>query len=82
MQGVIDLFFETEDGKLILCDYKTDVLTSEELRDPRLAAEKLTHRHARQLTYYAKALRQLCGRAPDEVVIYSLPLGDTVCIEV
>ncbi|MBQ7320576.1 MAG: helicase-exonuclease AddAB subunit AddA [Clostridia bacterium] len=82
VQGVIDLFFETEDGKLILCDYKTDALTVEELRDPRLAAEKLTRRHARQLTYYAKALRQLCGRTPDEVVIYSLPLGDTVRMEI
>ena len=78
VQGVIDLFFEAEDGKLILCDYKTDALTREERRDPSQAAKKLIARHERQLSYYAQALEQLCGRRPDEVLIYSLPLGDTI----
>jgi len=78
VQGVIDLFFETEDGKLILCDYKTDALTAAEIRNPALARKKLSARHARQLSYYALALEQLCGRRPDEVLIYSLPLGDTI----
>ena len=78
VQGVIDLFFEAEDGKLILCDYKTDALTREERRDPSQAAKKLIARHERQLSYYAQALEQLCGRRPDEVLIYSLPLGDAI----
>jgi ATP-dependent helicase/nuclease subunit A len=82
VQGVIDLFFETEDGRLILCDYKTDALSAEERRNPTLAQKKLSERHGRQLAYYAEALVQLCGRKPDEVVIYSLPLGDTVQIHV
>ena len=69
VQGVIDLFFETEDGKLILCDYKTDALTREERLDPTQAAQKLIARHARQLSYYAQAIEQLCGRRPDEVLI-------------
>jgi hypothetical protein len=47
-----------------------------------LAQKKLSERHGRQLAYYAEALVQLCGRRPDEVVIYSLPLGDTVQIHV
>ena len=82
VQGVIDLFFETEDGKLILCDYKTDALTPAEIRNPALAYKKLSARHARQLAYYASALEQLCGRRPDEVLIYSLPLGDTISLHV
>ena len=82
VQGVIDLFFETEDGKLILCEYKTDALTREERLNPVLAAKKLIARHERQLSYYAQALEQLCGRRPDEVLIYSLPLGDTVKIPI
>ena len=69
VQGVIDLFFETEDGKLILCDYKTDALTSAEKRNPAWAYQKLAARHARQLSYYALALEHLCGRRPDEVLI-------------
>ncbi len=78
VQGVIDLFFETEDGRLILCDYKTDALSTAELAHPARAQKKLCDRHSRQLAYYARALEQLCGRRPDEILIYSLPLGDTV----
>jgi ATP-dependent exoDNAse (exonuclease V) beta subunit len=67
---------------LILCDYKTDALSVEERRNPALAQKKLSERHGRQLAYYAEALEQLCGRRPDQVVIYSLPLGETVHISV
>ena len=75
VQGVIDLFFTDADGKLILCDYKTDRLTRDELANPALAAATLGARHGEQLSYYALALQELCGRAPDRVLIYSLPLG-------
>ena len=80
VQGVIDIFFETEDGRLILCDYKTDALTAEERLNPARAQKKLKDRHGRQLAYYTEAVEQLCGRRPDEVLIYSLPLGGTISI--
>lgn len=82
VQGVIDLFFETEDGRVILCDYKTDHLTHAEIADPALAAKKLADRHATQLSYYAMAVERLLGRAPDRVLIYSLPLGEAVDIDI
>jgi len=82
VQGVIDLFFEDEQGRLILCDYKTDYLTPIELADPELAAAKLCGRYRTQLSYYASALARICGRRPDRVVIYSTPLGGTVDVEV
>lgn len=75
VQGVIDLFFTDSEGRLVLCDYKTDYLTPAELADPSLAREKLSQRHSTQLSYYAAALHRICGRRPDRVVIYSLPLG-------
>ncbi len=78
VQGVIDLFFTDDKGRLILCDYKTDRLSAAERRDPALAAKMLGARHGQQLSYYAKALRALCGRAPDKILIYSLPLGEAV----
>ena len=78
VQGVIDLFFEDSEGNIILCDYKTDYLTPEELNTPALAAEKLTRRHSLQLGYYARAIEQMCGKPPREILIYSLPLGKTV----
>ena len=81
VQGVMDLFFESRDGKLILCDYKTDFLTYAEINDPTLAREKLNRAHSRQLSYYAEALRSMFGRYPSKVLIYSLPLGDTVDVD-
>jgi ATP-dependent helicase/nuclease subunit A len=82
VQGVVDLFFEDEQGRLILCDYKTDYLTQKELSDPELAAAKLCERYKTQLSYSASALARICGRRPDRVVIYSTPLGGTVDVEV
>ena len=78
VQGVIDLFFEEADGSIVLCDYKTDYLTREELQNPSIAADKLTARHGQQLSYYAKAIEAMLGRKPSEILIYSLPLGDSV----
>ena len=81
VQGVIDIFFEDENGKVVLCDYKTDYLTAEEIRSPSLAKEKLTSRHKEQLRYYKKAITEILGKEPDEVLIYSLPLGEHVTVD-
>ena len=78
VQGVIDLFYTDADGNLVLCDYKTDRLSPEELKDPTAAARKLMARHGEQLSYYAMALAEICGKAPDRILIYSLPLGEAV----
>ena len=82
VQGVIDLFFVDGDGKLVLCDYKTDFMTNEEIENVELAREKLTERHAMQLRYYAKAIEKIVGRSPDKVCIYSLPLGRELDIKI
>ena len=82
VQGVMDIFFESNDGSLVLCDYKTDFLTKEEISDPLLSKEKLNRAHAKQLSYYAEALRSMFGKYPDKVLIYSLPLGDTVEVNI
>ena len=44
VQGVIDLFFEDENGNIILCDYKTDYLTAEELKNERKLIENYIKR--------------------------------------
>ena len=82
VQGVIDLFFTDAEGRLVLCDYKTDYLTPEEIADPALATAKLTARHGTQLSYYAAALERICGSRPQRIVIYSLPLGRELDISV
>ena len=78
VQGVIDLFYLDSDGRLVLCDYKTDRLSAAERRDPALAARRLTALHSAQLGYYAEAISQIMGRRPDRVIIYSLCLGDSI----
>ena len=75
VQGVIDIFFESDNGTLTLCDYKTDYLSPEELKDASLAKQKLSDAHSKQLSYYAAALGEIVGKRPDRVVIYSIPFG-------
>lgn len=78
VQGVIDCFFEEENGDIILCDYKTDHLTPEELSDRSLAKKKLSYAHGDQLRYYREALFRIFGKDVAHTYIYSLPLGDAV----
>ncbi len=82
VQGVMDLFFEDSEGRVVLCDYKTDRLSRAELADMELAGAKLTERHARQLGYYKSALTSILGREPDEICIYSLHFGEAIEIKV
>ena len=81
VQGVIDLFFEDEIGNIILCDYKTDHLLPEELRDETLVIKKMKERHGKQLEYYAMAIERFLGKAPDKILIYSLPFGEAIEIK-
>ncbi len=70
VQGVIDVYFE-EDGKLILMDYKTDRVESE---------EELVTRYKTQLDYYAEALSRLEKKPVAEIMIYSFSLGKVITI--
>ena len=81
VQGVIDLFFEAENGEIILCDYKTDYLTPDELKSKELTIAKMKERHGKQLEYYAMAIERFLGRRPDKILIYSLPFGEALEIK-
>lgn len=80
VQGSIDLLLTMPDGRLILVDYKTDRISDEERANPSLLAKRMKERHGHQLDCYTSAVRDLLGRAPDEVRIYSLPLGATLML--
>ncbi len=68
IQGVIDLYFEEEDG-LVLVDYKTDrVKTEEELKD----------RYKIQLDLYERALTQITGKPVKERWIWSFALNKEI----
>lgn len=71
IQGIIDVFFEEEDG-LVLLDYKSDLVVSE---------EQLITRYRVQLEYYKRALEQMLCKPVKEMIIYSLPLGKEIRID-
>ena len=71
VQGVIDLILIDKDGNISLFDYKTDRLTREELMSDDLARKKMNEIHALQLSYYARAVEYLFGKAPVRVAVYS-----------
>ena len=64
VQGVIDVFFEEEDG-LVLVDYKTDYVKTE---------DELSKKYHAQLEYYADALEKITGKRVKEKIIYSFKL--------
>ncbi len=70
IQGVIDLFFYENDG-IVLADYKTDRVDSE---------EELIARYKAQLDYYQLALEQITGQRVKERYIYSFALKKEILV--
>ena len=70
VQGVIDLYFEEDDG-LVLVDYKTDNLNSK---------EEFLNRYKIQLDYYKKALEELTNKKVKKVIIYSFKLNEEIVV--
>ena len=65
IQGIIDAYFEEQDG-LVLMDYKTDRVDNEEI---------LIQHYQEQLDYYGRALTQMTGKPVKERLIYSFALN-------
>ena len=63
IQGIIDVYFEEEDG-LVLLDYKTDYI-------PDGGEEIFTERYGTQLALYEKALERITRRPVKECYLYS-----------
>ena len=66
VQGIVDLFFVDEAGRLVLVDYKTDYTVD---------GRDLVEKYRVQLDIYKKALEEAVGRSVDEVVVYSIYLN-------
>lgn len=73
VQGIIDAYFEEEDG-LVLVDYKTDKVQKGQEKE---LAEKYTV----QMQYYKKALEMITDREVKEIYIYSTGLGKAVLVK-
>lgn len=71
--GIIDLFFENENGKLILIDYKTDYVDENNLNE-------VVSRYRIQLEYYKKAIEAISGKEVENKYIYLFGIGELVRI--
>ena len=69
VQGVIDLYFITNDDKLVLIDFKTDYVKNE---------EELINKYKKQLELYKEALEQALNKKVDKMGLYSLYLNRTL----
>lgn len=70
VQGIIDVFFEEEDG-VVLLDYKTDRVDNE---------KQLILRYTKQLQLYAAAIERTGNRKVKEAYLYSFALDKTVAL--
>lgn len=72
VQGIIDAFFNEDDG-IVLVDYKTDrLLPGEE--------EKLVKRYYAQMNCYKTAIEKSTGRPVKEMILYSFSLDKEIHI--
>ncbi len=68
IQGIIDVYFEEEDG-LVVLDYKTDKVTE---------GRELADKYHAQVEYYARALEQMLKKPVKEKIIYSFTLRQEI----
>ena len=74
VQGIIDLYYITEDDRLILLDYKTDFVKQGQ-------EQLLIDRHKSQMMLYKEALENSLNKKVDKIYIYSTSLGKIVEIK-
>lgn len=75
VQGIIDCFFE-EDDQLVLVDYKTTNIRTQEELDRRKA--EITGRYALQMEIYRKALESITGKKVKQSNLYLTNMGATI----
>lgn len=68
VQGIIDAYYEEDDG-IVLLDYKTDRVDS---------AEQLVKRYKEQLNLYEEAIERFSGKRVKAKFIYAFCLNETI----
>ena len=73
VQGIIDLYYITQENELVLVDFKTDYV---ENKNEQILIEK----YRTQLELYKRALQSALNRKVDKVYIYSTYLEKEILI--
>ena len=74
VQGIIDMYYEKENGGLVLIDYKTDFVEKDE--------SELIEKYKVQLELYKEALEKGTNKKVEDVYIYSLYLNKDIKLEI
>ena len=82
VQGSIDILIEADNDEIYICDYKTDRVNYREGETANEFRSRLTESYSYQLAQYKNAVKQIFGRDPDRIFIYSLSIGQTVEIKI
>ena len=76
VQGVVDLYFENQDGTFSVVDFKTDKVDTQD------GERVLIERHKTQLKYYCKAVSEIMQRRVSKAYLYSFSLMREIEVEV
>ena len=71
VQGIIDLYYISENNEIVLVDYKTDYV-------PEKNENYLIEKYKEQLNLYKRAIEQALGKKVDKIYIYSTYLGKKI----
>ena len=72
IQGVIDLYYKTKDSKIVLVDFKTDRIESE---------NEFIEKYKKQLQIYKIAIENILNVKVDMVYIYSFNLNKEILLQ-
>lgn len=81
VQGSVDLLIKDKCGDIFICDYKTDRVSAEERADLPLLIKNMKDKHGEQLKQYSHAIKQIFGKEPKRVFIFSLAIGEVIDLE-
>ncbi len=74
VQGTIDAFFEDSDGQIVVFDYKTDKITSDN------TVSDIVKMYSSQLELYSHALEEITGKKVKEKYLYLFDAGEFVLV--
>lgn len=74
VQGIIDVYFEEDDG-IVLLDYKTDRIGENE-------EEKLAGRYRAQMACYREAIEKARAKPVKEIILYSFSLNKEIRVDI
>ena len=75
LQGVIDCFFEREDGGVVLVDYKTDRCSTD------AQAAKIVEKYAIQLRLYTDAIERITGKIVAERYLFLFSVNREISVK-